>query len=108
RPRAGKRGQGTGYPRGSPGQAATGAASTATFLGERYHRIARRRGKAKAQVAVARSILGQVAGARCRAPAPSEPDVPVIPASGSSEPLMLLRVAAAVLGSCAVGPHGVG
>jgi transposase len=43
--------------RGSLGQAATGAARTATFLGERYHRIARRRGKAKAQVAVARSIL---------------------------------------------------
>ena len=34
-----------------------GAAGTATFLGERYHRVARRRGKAKAQVAVARSIL---------------------------------------------------
>jgi hypothetical protein len=34
-----------------------GAARTTTFLGERYHRIARRRGKAKAQVAVARSIL---------------------------------------------------
>ena len=30
---------------------------TATFLGERHGRIARRRGKAKAQVAVARSIL---------------------------------------------------
>ena len=28
-----------------------------TFLGERHRRIARRRGKAKAQVAVARSIL---------------------------------------------------
>jgi len=27
------------------------------ILGERHHRIARRRGKAKAQVAVARSIL---------------------------------------------------
>jgi transposase len=42
---------------GSLGQAAIGAARTATFLGERYHRIARRRGKTKAQVAVARSIL---------------------------------------------------
>ena len=41
----------------SLGQAATGAACTTSFLGERYHRIARRRGKAKAQVAVARSIL---------------------------------------------------
>jgi hypothetical protein len=39
------------------GQAAVNAARTATFLGERYGRIARRRGKAKAQVAVARSIL---------------------------------------------------
>jgi transposase len=57
RTRAGKKGQGNGYLRGSLGQAAIGAARTATFPGERYHRIARRRGKAKAQVAVARSIL---------------------------------------------------
>ena len=57
RTRAGKKGQGNGYLRGSLGQAAIGAARTATFLGERYHRIARRRGKGKAQVAVARSIL---------------------------------------------------
>jgi transposase len=32
-------------------------AGTGSFLGERYSRIARRRGKAKAQVAVARCIL---------------------------------------------------
>ncbi len=51
------KGQGNTYLRGYLGQAAIGAAGTATFLGERYHRIARRRGKAKAQVAVARSIL---------------------------------------------------
>jgi len=57
RTRAGKKGQGDTWLRGSLGQAATGAARTATFLGERYSRIARRRGKAKAQVAVARSIL---------------------------------------------------
>ena len=57
RTRAGKKGQGDTWLRGALGQAATGAARTATFLGERYHRIARRRGKAKAQVAVARSIL---------------------------------------------------
>ena len=57
RTRAGKKGQGNGYLRGPLGLAAIGAARTATFLGERYHRIARRRGKAKAQVAVARSIL---------------------------------------------------
>jgi transposase len=57
RSRAGKKGQGNGYLRGALGQAAVNAARTATFLGERYGRIARRRGKAKAQVAVARSIL---------------------------------------------------
>jgi transposase len=56
RARTGK-GQGSTYLRGYPGQAAIGAAGTATFPGERYHRIAKRRGKAKAQVAVARSIL---------------------------------------------------
>jgi hypothetical protein len=57
RTRAGKKGQGDTWLRGSLGQAAIGASHTATFLGERYHRIARRRGKAKAQVATARSIL---------------------------------------------------
>jgi transposase len=57
RTRAGKKGQGDTWLRGSLGQAANAAARTDTFLGERYHRIARRRGKAKAQVAVARSIL---------------------------------------------------
>jgi transposase len=57
RTRAGKKGQGDTWLRGSLGQAATGAARTQTFLGERYSRIARRRGKARAQVAVARSIL---------------------------------------------------
>jgi transposase len=51
------KGQGNAYLRGYLGQAAIGAAGTATFLGERFARIARRRGKAKAQVAVARSIL---------------------------------------------------
>ena len=45
------------YLRSQLGQAATGAAKTTTFLGERHRRIARRRGGAKAQVAVARSIL---------------------------------------------------
>jgi transposase len=50
-------GHGSSYLRGYPGQAAIGAAGTATFPGERYSRIARRRGKAKAQVAVARTLL---------------------------------------------------
>ena len=57
RTRAGKKGQGDTWLRSALGQAANGAARTQTFLGERYHRIARRRGKTKAQVAVARSIL---------------------------------------------------
>jgi transposase len=57
RTRAGKKGHGDTWLRGALGQAATNAAGTTTFLGERYRRIARRRGKAKAQVAVARSIL---------------------------------------------------
>jgi transposase len=39
------------------GEAALGASRTDTFLGERYRRIARRRGKKKALVAVGRSIL---------------------------------------------------
>jgi transposase len=39
------------------GEAAIGASRTNTFLGERYRRIARRRGKKKAIVAVGRSIL---------------------------------------------------
>jgi transposase len=57
RTRAGKKGRGDTWLRGALGQAAASAASTDTFLGERYWRIARRRGKAKARVAVARSIL---------------------------------------------------
>jgi transposase len=57
RTRTGKKNQGDPWLRGHLGQAATNAARTATFLGERHRRIARRRGKAKAQVAVARSIL---------------------------------------------------
>jgi len=51
------KGHGNACLRGYLGQAATGAARTDTFLGERYRRIARRRGAARAQVAVARSIL---------------------------------------------------
>jgi len=39
------------------GEAAVSAARTDTFLGERYRRLAKRRGKRKAQAAIARSIL---------------------------------------------------
>ena len=53
----GKPKKGNSYARAAAGQAAIGTAGTATFLGERYARIARRRGGAIAQVAVARSIM---------------------------------------------------
>jgi len=55
--RAGHTGNGNPYLKGALGEAAATAARTDTFLGERYRRIARRRGKLKALVAVARSIL---------------------------------------------------
>lgn len=57
RARKDKKGHGDSYLRGYCTQAANGAAGTATFLGERHARIARRRGKARAKVAVGRSIL---------------------------------------------------
>ncbi len=52
----GRTGKGNPYLRGAPGAAVMAAASTDTFPGERYRRIARRRGKQKAIVAVARTI----------------------------------------------------
>jgi transposase len=55
--RAGKTGKGNPYLKGLLGEAAAAAAKTNTFLGERYRRIVKRRGKLKALVAVARSIL---------------------------------------------------
>jgi transposase len=39
------------------GNAAAGAAKTETYLGEKYRRIARRRGSKRANVALGRSIL---------------------------------------------------
>jgi transposase len=50
-------GHGNRYLARALGEAAVGAARTDTFLGERYRRIARRRGKNRAIVAVGRSIL---------------------------------------------------
>jgi len=55
--RAGKTGRGNPYLKGALGEAAAAAARTDTFLGERYRRIVKRRGRLKALVAVARSIL---------------------------------------------------
>jgi len=53
----GKPGKGNPWLGGILGEIAATAARTDTFLGERYRRIARRRGKRKAQAAIARSIL---------------------------------------------------
>jgi transposase len=53
----GRTGKGNGYLKGALGEAATAAAKTNTFLGERYRRLVKRRGKLKALVAIARSIL---------------------------------------------------
>ena len=55
--RSGKTGKGNPYLKGVLGEAAAAAGRTDTFLGERYRRLARRRGKLKAMVAIARSIL---------------------------------------------------
>jgi len=53
----GKTSKGNPYLKGVLGNAAASASRTNTFLGERYRRIVKRRGKGKALVAVARSIL---------------------------------------------------
>jgi transposase len=56
--RAGPTGKGNRWLRGALGSAAMAAAkSKGTFLGERYRRLRRRRGKQKALVATARTIL---------------------------------------------------
>jgi transposase len=55
--RSGPAGKGNPYLKGALGEAAAATARTDTFLGERYRRIVRHRGKLKALVAVARSIL---------------------------------------------------
>lgn len=57
RTRPGTTGKGNGYLKAALGEAAAAAANTNTFLGERYRRLVKRRGKLKALVAVARSIL---------------------------------------------------
>jgi transposase len=55
--RSGKTGKGNPYLKGILGEAAAAAGKTGTFLGERYRRLVKRRGKLKALVAIARSIL---------------------------------------------------
>lgn len=57
RRRAGRTGKGNRYLKSILSEAAAAAAHTDSFLGERYRRLVKRRGKLKALVAVARSIL---------------------------------------------------
>ena len=57
RNRTGAIGKGNPHRQAILGEATAAAARTDTFLGERYRRLARRRGKLKALVAIARSIL---------------------------------------------------
>src|SRR5262249_11580710 len=54
---SGKAGKGNPYLNGILGEIAASAGRTDSFLGERYRRLARRRGKRKAVTAVARSVL---------------------------------------------------
>jgi len=54
---SGKAGKGNPWLNGILGEIAASASRTDTFLGERYRRLARRRGKRKALAAIARSIL---------------------------------------------------
>jgi transposase len=98
RTRGGKTGKGNPYLKGVLGEAAAAAAKTNTFLGERYRRLVKRRGKLKALVAVARSILvivwhlltdpppGSVTLARTSTPAGSTPTAKSAAWSTNSKP----------------------
>ncbi len=55
--RSGKTSKGNPYLKGVLGTAAASASRTNTFLGERFRRVVKRRGKGRALVAVARSTL---------------------------------------------------
>jgi transposase len=55
--KGGSTGKGNPWLAATLGEVVTAAARTDTFLGERYHRIARRRGKRRAMVAVGNSVL---------------------------------------------------
>jgi transposase len=55
--KGGSTGKGNPWLAATLGEIVTAAARTDTFLGERYHRIARRRGKRRAMVAIGNSVL---------------------------------------------------
>ena len=68
----GTTGKGSPWIAGALGEAVLGAARTKTFLGARYHRLARKRGKQRAIVATGRSIL-VIAYQLLSAPMPASP-----------------------------------
>ena len=92
------KGQGDAYLKGYATQAATGTASTDTFLGERLRRLSRRLGGNRARCAVGRSILvivwhllaGPQPGSPTSAPAGTTPGPTVTarsaPTSATSRP----------------------
>ena len=55
--KGGSTGKGNPWLAATLGEIVTAASRTDTFLGERYHRIARRRGKRRAMVATGNSVL---------------------------------------------------
>ena len=55
--KGGPTGKGNPWLAATLGEIVTAEARTSTFLGERYHRIARRRGKRRAMVAIGNSVL---------------------------------------------------
>src|SRR4029453_11812922 len=96
---AGATGKGNPYLKSVLGEAATAAAKTDTFLGERYRRLVRRIGKRKALVAVARSLLVivwhlladptvrfQDLGADHHAPSPRPPTPPPAASTWAARP----------------------
>jgi hypothetical protein len=65
-----KTGKGNPYLKGALGEAAAAAAKTSTFLGERYRRIVKRRGKLKGLFGNASApVVGDFACRRCPATA---------------------------------------
>ena len=68
----GTTGKGNPWIAGTLGEAGISAARTRTFLGSRYHRLARRRGKQRALVAVGNSIL-IITYTCCLIPPPASP-----------------------------------
>src|SRR6476619_3706056 len=71
--RGGKTGRGNPYLKGALGEAAAAAARTDTFLGERYRRIVKRRGRLKALVAPTTTPTKPSLNEDCATTSPNSP-----------------------------------